>query len=423
VLLAPLVLGFLAAAPPDAGTTAALDLLGQRVLAQLSAARFEQPCSLAVEGAQAPLANALAARLSAELRPVEPASPDVRSAVKLQVALEGQILVVRGTVASTWVNFWSGAQARPPPPRPLAEVRVEADAAAIAVASGQPGPHVPAPRVPLALKVTPLAQLPQVPAALACKDTDGDGRAELAVLLPDAVLLVAHDGRALARFDFRGAPLAKMVAREPFGAVALTARPTRVAYFTARHEHGQTLEFDRGALKAQATTDPVAVLDGVQVRQAPGLNAFAGDVRLGDRPLALPAALQSVSASKSVRLFQLANGALLVARGDGATSLTLDSGAAAALADFDGDGAPELLTSAREAFPRLELLSVSSLADVERPNPEPGGAAAPLWRGPLSRGRALVAAGCDLNGDGKDEAVVGAWLDDGTGELSVVGGP
>jgi hypothetical protein len=223
----------------------------------------------------------------------------------------------------------------------------------------------------------------------------------------------------MARFDFRGLSLAKVVAREPFGAVALQARPTRISWFTARHQHGQTVEFDRGALKPLAATEAVNLLDGVQVRQAPGLNVFS-EVRLGDRALSLPAPLQSVSSSKGVRLFALANGGLSISRGEVVPPPALESGAAAALADFDGDGVPEVVSSARESFPRLELLSVFSLREIEA-----GGAgassAAPLWKGTLARGRALVAAGCDLNGDGKDEAVVGAWLEDGTGELTVVG--
>jgi hypothetical protein len=421
--LAPLLLLLSATAAADGAKPSAVEALAKKVAAALTAQRFEAPCALQVDAAQPALAQALAAALAPALNCVAPTSPDVRTAVKLSVALEGQNLVVRGSTASTWVNFWSGSSARPPPPRPLGDIAQEADGAAVALATGQSGTHLPpVVRAPLALKVSALAQLPQVPAALACRDVDGDNRAELAVLLSDVVLLLSNDGKVLGRYDLRAVPLAKLVAREPFGAIALSGKPTRVAFFTGRHEHGQTLELERGAFKVVASSEAFAVLEGVQVRVSPGSNTFAADVRLGDKPLALPAALQSLNASKGVRLFQFANGWVSLARGESVPQPSLDSGAAAALADFDGDGTPEVLTSARDAFPKVELLSVFALPDVERPAESAGAAVTPLWRASLSRGRAMVAAGCDLNGDGKEEVVVGAWLDDGTGELEVVSG-
>jgi hypothetical protein len=412
VPLVSLLFALAAAGSPDAGRATSIDLVAQKVAAQIAALKLEQPYALDLSGNVQPLAVAVAERLNPLLQPIDRRSGDVRTLLSLRVDLDGQNLVVGGDAQPIWTNFWSGKSARTPPAVPLPPVRVEADALALAIASGKPVQVTPPPRAPLALKVTVLAQLSQVPAAIACRDTDGDNRAELAVLTPDAVLLLANDGKTLARFDFRTAPLAKVVAREPFGAVSLTAKPTRVAFFTARHESGQTLELDRGALRSTATTEPSVLLDGLQVRQSPGLNVFGTTVRL-------PALVQSVGSSKGVRLFQLVNGGLYFARGEVDPSPSgLVSGTAAALADLDGDGTPEILTSAREAFPRLELLSVFALKDAE------AGAAdssASLWRGALPRGRALVAAGCDLNGDGKEEAVVGAWLEDGTGELSVVG--
>lgn len=420
MVLGTLLLWLSAAAPAQARP--AVEVLGAKVAAALAAQRVEGPFSLEVSAPHPALAQALSAEVARNVSLLDKESPDVRSRVSIEVSLRGQQLSVRGQVASTWVNFWAGASARPAPPQALPELTQEADAAAIALASGQASPQTPpTPRVPLALKTSPLAQLPQVPAALACRDVDGDGKAELAVLGAEAVFLFGGDGKLLARYEVRG-PLAKQVAREPFGAVALTARPTRIAFFDGRHELGQTLEFDRGALKSVASGEASATLEGLLVRPAPGLNSFAPEVRLGDRPLALPAPLQSVAASRGFRLLQLANGALALLRPEGTLAPLLSSGAAAALADFDGDGTPEVLTSARESFPRLEVLAVHGLRELEAAAANPGAALA-LWTSPLARGRALVAAGCDLNGDGKEEAVVGAWLDDGTGELSVVGAP
>lgn len=420
VPLVPLFLVLSAAGAPDAGRATALDALAQKVAAQITALKLEQPYAIDLSGNVQPLAIAVAERLNPLLQPVDRHSGDLRTLLSLRVDLDGQNVVVSGDAQSTWVNFWSGKSARSNPPVRLPPTSVEADALALAIASGKPVQVTAPPRTPLALKVTVLAQLAQVPAALACRDTDGDNRAELAVLTPDAVLLLSNEGRSLARFDLRTAPLAKVVAREPFGAVSMAGKPTRIAFFTARHESGQTLELDRGTLRSVATTEAVNVLDGVQVRQAPGLNTFAAEVRLGDKPLALPGTPQSVGASKGVRLFQFASGGVSLTRTETVPPVAIDSGSAAALADLDGDGTPEVLTSTREAFPRLELLSVYALRDLEAPAPD---GTATLWRGPLPRGRALVATGCDLNGDGKEEVVVGAWLEDGTGELSVVGVP
>lgn len=418
MVLGPLLLWLSAAAPAQARP--AVESLGAKVAASLAAQRVEGPYSLAVSAPHPALAQALAAAVARHASVLDEASPDVRAKVTLQVSLQGQQLLARGQVASTWVNFWSGASARPLPPEALPELAQEADAAAIALASGQSSPQLPQPpRPPLALKVSPLAQLPQVPAALACRDVDGDGRAELAVLGTDAVFLLGSDGKLLARHEARGPP-AKQPAREPFGAVTLTAKPTRIAWFDGRRAQGQTVELDRGALKLVAAGEAAVNLEGLSVRQAPGLNSFAAEVKLAERPLPLPAPLQSVASSRGARLLQLASGALLLLRPDGALAPLASSGAAAALADFDGDGSPEVLTSAREPFPRLEVLAVHGLRELEAAATEPGPAAA-LWTAALARGRALVAAGCDLDADGKEEAVVGAWLEDGTGELSVVG--
>ena len=83
---------------------------------------------------------------------------------------------------------------------------------------------------------------------------------------------------------------------------------------------------------------------------------------------------------------------------------------------------PEVAITSTKFFPDGDELRVLSLAAAE--NLQSRGApvieATPLWRASTPRGRAMVSAVGDLDGDGADELLLGAWLSDGTGEIQVV---
>lgn len=426
--LATLLLLLSSAAPVEPARPPAIEALASRVAAALAAQGYEAPCTLRVDAEKAALAQALIAALAPALRPVAEQNPDARSAVRLSVTLEGNALVARGSWTSTWVNFWAGASPPTRPARALPELRVDADAQALALATGQlTAVPLPAASGPLALELTQLAQLAEVPVAVACGDHDGDGKGEIAVLLPGAVLLLSPEGRALARFDLGPPSPAVQPSREPFGAIAVLddeAAARGVLYVSSRHAEAQVLRLERGELrKTGALPDRSFSVESLSLELAPGLNFFSAQARLSGKPLSLPAPAQSVSFRRGVRLLQLAGGGVAVSRTGQVPAPATGAGAAAALADLNADGTPEVLITSAEPFPAADLASVLSLAEVEAAQAKRTslGSVAPLWRGPLSRGRALTAAGCDLDADGRDEVVIGAWLPEGAGELWLLG--
>ena len=414
-----------ASGPPDGGAPGALEALGSALAAQVHAARPEPPVGVFAQGPDAALARlarahlleALAARgvpatavdaPSADAAPAAARAQDARSVVTLTVALEGPRLSATGALASTWVNFWAGRRGESP--RTLAPLSAQADARALPPA-GPPTPAV----APLALELAVLARLPRVPVALACRDVDGDARPELAALLPDAVLLLGPDGRALARHALDGAPAAPAPAREPFGGVSLLPAPPRLAWLSSGHQRGEVLAVEKGSLRVLA---PAAALelDGAAATLAAGLNAFAADGP------GRPGPFQLHARRGDLELWAFADGTLGLGRGDSAPLRLAGAGTAAALADLDGDGAPELVLTSARYFPDGDAVTVvSAAAALALPGERPQAAAAPaLWKGLTPRGRALSAAACDLDGDGADEVLLGGWLQDGGGEVHVL---
>ncbi|TSC23684.1 VCBS repeat-containing protein [Corallococcus sp. Z5C101001] len=396
----------------------------------------EAPVALCLTGSSAELRQAfgtlLAARLSAlQLGPVvlevpperaEAAAREqgARSLARLRLDVEGGELVARGDVLGTWVNFWSGrTPTRPPKPAAAVAEGVEADAAVLALASVAPqGTGVtgtgPQPRRPVRLLGAVFARLEAPLGALASGDLDGDGRDEVAVLTEHEVVVFAADGRVLARRELEGAPSAA-VTREPFGALAVLAGPPRLAAWSTRLARGEVLVLDRakGVLRPSGTLDAAPLGSAERGAFVPGQTVFAPELRLADgRGLTVPAPFGTASFAPPRMLFVHADGtAALYARPTSAPARLSGLGAGSALADLDGDGVPELLTTSPQLQPAPDTLRVLSLT------PDAPMAHEPLWQGALPSGRALFVVTADLDGDKRREVIVGSWKPDGTSEL------
>ncbi len=400
--------------------------LSQELLRQ----KPEAPVALHVRGASPELGRALATLLAAQLSHAQLApmlldapSADLaesaartagaRSLLRLSVSIEQGALTARGDLLGTWVNFWSGAaRTRPPSPAAALSANTEADAQALALAAA------PAPTVTgeLKLALSPFARLSAPPAALAAGDLDGDGRDEVVVLTDDEVLALTPAGAALARRDLRGLLLSPTPCREPFGALAVLSKPARVAYASGRRARGELLAFDKSGLRPAALTDDAVLArhKDAQItgRLLPGRTLFAQEVTLTGGPAqTVPAPFTAASLFRAAEgvelLFVYPDGGGRWTRAGGALSLT-GLGSGSALVDLDGDGRAELATTSPHFFPAPEQLRI--LQDAE---------GAPRWEGDVPRGRVLQLTSADLDGDGKQELILGSWLPDGSGELWV----
>jgi hypothetical protein len=400
-------------------------------------ASAEAPVALSLSGGSPELRRAfgtlLAARLSAlNLGPVVlDVSPEraeatareqgARSLARLTLDVEGGELVARGDVLGTWVNFWSGrTPTRPPKPAAAVAEGVEADAAVLALAAvsapsqGVVGNGAQQQRRPVRLLGAVFARLEAPLGALAAGDLDGDGRDEVAVLTEKEVVVFGADGKVLARRELEGAA-SSAVTREPFGALAVLPGPPRLAVWSTRYARGEALVLD----KAKGTLRPSGPLEAVPLGSAergafvPGQTAFAPEVRLADgRALTVPAPFVTASITPPRMLFVHADGtASLYVRPTSPPVKLPGLGAGSALADLDGDGAPELLTTSTQLQPTPDALRVLSLMPDSPMSHEP------LWQGSLPPGRALYVVTADLDGDKRREVLVGSWKPDGTSEL------
>jgi hypothetical protein len=440
----------------SATPASALERLAVDVSRQVVGARLEPPVGLYVAGAaplRAPFASLLAAQLaSARLAPVVIEAREggeaerlgrslgTRSLLRLSVLAEGTTLAVRGDGLSTWVNFWSGRTPTRAGPALVVAAAAEVDAESrLLLGRSGPGLDPPLPIRPR-LALSTLVALDGLPLAVAAGDLDGDGQSEIFCLVGETVVVYTSLGRRIATFDLSTGPPAAEPAREPFGALAFLALPARVVAWSARRAKVETLEWQRGALRQTAQSETLT-LAGLTLRHEAGFNRFTVDVSWGDpsTPFRLPLGLHAVSARGPVTLLLAPDGRAAVARGAAPTGWLVGVGTGSTLFDPDGDGAPDVLVSSATTTGNTDELRLLSLAAFEALQVRGGqsgssGAAAAgaavldassaaelsaLWESP-AKGRVMTATAADLDGDGREEALLGAWFSDGKGALLVL---
>jgi hypothetical protein len=218
--------------------------------------------------------------------------------------------------------------------------------------------------------------------ALAAGDLDGDGRAELAALTPDELVVVELDKDATVvryRVALDGAPPVPRP-RQPIGTVAVAGGEVRAR--SSEHAEG------------------VAVRDGKKVGTPRGYPTCAGDldlvpgtvtfVRDRERWVGVACAGDTIAAVD-------AGGALRLARGGQISGV----GYAFQIADLDGDGALEAVVSAYRPPGAGDSLSLYRIG--------PDGPRLLRQGAQLAGGVAAIAAG-DFDGDGAIDwlAAVGA---------------
>lgn len=415
VLLVSLVLTLGA----DAGTP--LEPLAAQLAQQLVAAKPEPPLALAVEGHDAALARGLASLVAAhlaraQLSPVVLDAPlanaetlararDLRSLARVHLVATGGALVAQGDLVSTWVNFWSGRA--PARTGNATTLLARSEAGAVTPVAE------PTARAPLALVATTVAALPHPPAAVALGDLDGDGQPELVALAGDVVFRFRGTGEPLGRTALPES-LAPRPSREPFG--ALVVQNGRLRVLSAKRALGAELDAKGTVL---GTLESLT-LDGLTLKLVPGLAAFAP--ALGKLTLNEPAV--AVSTRLGATLAVGPSGAGALTRTGWPTQRFTGAGAASCLADVDGDGAPELVTTSPLVWPKDDEVRVldETVALATQEKSGALGDAVVRAKAPLPPGRAIVAASGDLDHDGADEVLLGVWNADGTGALVLVRG-
>lgn len=426
----------------------AIDRLAAQVADEISAQHPEAPLGLFVRGESNELSRAFASVLAAELGrrqlPVvvidapnaqaaeaEARAAGSRSLARLTLVLDSGLLHARGDLLGTWVNFWSGATpTRAPSAAAGLEASAEADAHALALAAVSPSGDA-ATSVPqtgeLRLVGGVFARLPKWTAAIASGDLDGDEKAEVVALTDDELVAFAPDGRLLARRELRLLPSSATPSREPVGAVTVLSNPARVAYVSAQRARGEVLAVDgtTGFRVVQMIDEPVLAQVGSTViagKLNAGMNTFQPAVTLSPstqlsmaRPFTTLSAFGGPNGAEWAVVFADGSGQWRKGFTPESPPMELQGlGAGTALADLDGDGTPELVTSEDSYAPAPEVLRV-----LPGPSLGPVSDESVRFKTELPRGKAMQLAGADLDGDHSQELVVAVWMPDGTTELQV----
>lgn len=409
-----------------------LPRLAREVAQSLAEAPVEPPVAVFIDAPSPELARAFSTVLAAELgsrrlpsfvleAPRERLEHDARvrnarTLARVTLGFDSGLLSARGDAFALWENFWSGRTVTRTPRGAVAIAHstvADAHALALAARGGLPAlTH----GGPLRLGGAVLTRLPTRTAALTTGDLDGDGRAEIVALTDDAVVVFTGGGRLVARYEHRALPPAQTPTREPTGTVVVLPEPRQLAYFSARHSHGERLELRGGQLH------PVGKIDqplwpwprsSAAATLNPGQNSYARDVRAATGAIvAAPSPFVTLSAASvggdvHVLLVSAEGSAVRFTTSAPAEVLTLEGvGAGSAIAELDGDGSPELITSlpATGGEDTLRILRA-------------GGEVA--WETKLASGRALQVAPGDVDGDGVTEVVVALWTDEGQTELQL----
>jgi len=436
VLLGSLLLLGTAGAEPPRG---AVERLAQQLGAEIASRATEGPLAVHVTSPSPVLSRALVTLTVAELSrrglggmAVEAPDASVaegrardsgaRALARVSAGLERGALVARGDLLGTWVNFWSGrSPTRPPQPAAVLEASAEADAHALALiaapvtapiagSSGGSGTGTAPARLQLAAAV--LAKLPSPIAALAAGDLDRDGVDEVAAVTEDEVVVLAADGRVLARRDVKGLQAAAAAVRDPIAAA--TVVQGQLAYFHARKARGELLAYGGGALRVVKELEEVVLARGaISGKWVPGQNVIAVEGRKWTAPGPFHSAAAFEGTGRADVVVVLPGGAGAWVRGfpgNGAGEGLTGIGAGTALCDLDGDGSPELVTSNAAHGPDVDEVRV--YADA------PWGAA-PRWQAQVARGRVMAAAAARLDRERGQQVLVGTWLPDGTSEVLV----